>query len=186
MAVTWEKNHSLSKIAEVLGLPEDDLKINVSFSPGQRTHRYVWRLRWSDRKPLLVVALIPSRADKNHDDPTVRKCIEIGARKHGELVMVNVFAAWPTTDHAAAAVSGDLVNPVGRENDRHIRDQASRVREAGGTTVAAWGDDGWSRHAEVISLLGPDVQCFGKTGKGFPMHASLRGIAARDVKIRPY
>jgi len=79
-----------------------------------------------------------------------------------------------------------LVGALEPENDRHVDSQAHRVRESGGTIVVAWGNDGWSRHADMLALLGRDVHCFGLTDAGFPRHASMRGVAPNRVAIRPY
>ena len=165
--------HALADIANALsGLDplsraEADLRIDTTFSE-DCTHRYVWQLRWSDTgpvNPLLVVGLIPSTADERQDDPTVRKCIQIAARNgHGELIMLNLFSSWPTTKHREAAIACRLRDAVNPANDAHIAEQAKRVRESGGTVVAAWGNDGWSRHSQVLSLLGRDVRCFGTRG----------------------
>lgn len=206
------QGHSVAAIANVLrGLDtpfrsEADLRIEAEFSD-DCNYRYVWQLRWSDKrpeKPLLVVGLVPSTADERQDDPTVRKCIKIAADNgHDELIMLNLFAAWPTANHREAAIAGRLLDAVGPDNDRHIKEQATRVRESGGKIVAAWGNDGWSRHSQVLSLLGDEVHCFGTsrfarkgqerksslhgwTEERFPRHASLRGIRPEKVEIQAY
>jgi Protein of unknown function (DUF1643) len=151
------------------------------------------------------VGLIPSTADEQQDDATVRKCIVIAAHNgHTELVMLNMFSQWPTSNHRHAAIDRLLANAVGPENDKHIAKQAAEVRHAGGRIVAAWGNDGWSRHHEVLSLLGGDVRCFGTTrwferkeqghakprhgwtDDRFPRHASLRGIPPEAVETEIY
>lgn len=194
------------KCLEVLRIDERDLRIDATFSEDCR-HRYVWRLRWSDAKPpnpLLVVGLIPSTADERQDDATVRKCMKVAAHNgHTELVMLNLFSRWPTSDHRDAVINRSLVDLVGPANDQYIGECATEVRGLRGTIVAAWGNDGWSRHAEVLSRLGPHVHCFGTqrferkngwrqkplegwTGSRFPRHASLRGIPPKVVEIVPY
>jgi hypothetical protein len=129
-----------SKTLDALTIPETDLRICVEFSRDCK-YRYVWQLRWSDethRKPLLVVGLIASTADERQDDPTVRKCMDAALNGHSELVVVNLFAAWPTPDHRKAATKCRLADPVGPDNDRHIAEQAGRVHESGGKIVVAW------------------------------------------------
>ncbi len=178
---------------DALRLPEADLRIDATFSE-DCGHRYVWRLRWSDeepRNPLLVVGLIASTADERQDDPTVRKCIEIAARnRHTELVMLNMFSRWPTPDHRDAAINPLLVDVVDPANDQCTREWTMRVRESGGTIVAAWGNDGWSRHTEVLSHTGADPHLDPSGGRyglgstslvasGAPNNASMRLTLSR-------
>jgi hypothetical protein len=171
-----------------------------------RDYRYVWRHRWDDsRPPLLVAGLIPSMADAKRTDGTVGKCIAIAEAPHpevgprytkgyGGLVVVNMFAKWPTPRHMQVdrVRSFDL---VGIENDQHVCDQARTVRDDGGTVVAAWGGDGWSRHGRLLVLLGGETEgiwCFGtasstgRTGAGFPNHAALRGVRAEAVVLKRF
>jgi hypothetical protein len=178
------RGRSLSEIEAYLNV--HSLKICVE-PPNPRKYRYVWRLSWDHMKPpLMVVGLIPSTADEAHADPTVWKCITIAsANSYGALIVVNMFARWPTPNHFERALTcRELTGP---ENDRHISEKAKDVRRTtGGRIVAAWGDDGWSRHADVLSLLCDEVWCFGTTNRGFPSHAALRGITAHQVTLQRF
>jgi hypothetical protein len=195
------RGRSLAQIAAYLHVPPAKLQKQIHVEPPKpRQYRYVWRLRWEEEptKTLLVVGLIPSTANKTHADPTVWKCIQIANEQKdydfGELIVVNMFAKWPTPNHSQASQVKHR-NLIGPANDQHIRNEAQKVRDKGGTIVAAWGGGGWSRHGKVLSLLcgeGDEVMCFGtaktdgKTEGGFPVHASLRPVAARNVVLKRY
>lgn len=185
--------------------PQSTELYEVVFGQNQ-TFRYVWRQRWNDGPLLLVSALIPSEADETKVDPTVKKCIDIAKAPHkrdgprhvdayGGLVVVNMFAKWPMPNNTKASRVQKIFDLVGPENDDHIRAEARKVRDDGGTVVAAWGNAGWSRHGQVLALLGHDVEevwCFGssestgKTDAGFPRHAALRDTLAKDVLLKPF
>jgi hypothetical protein len=154
----------------------------------------------------MVAGLVPSVADELKVDRTVKKCVEIakshqtvGRRRctsYGGLVVVNMFAKFPVPRHNCAHTVEPFEDLVGPANDSRIQREAARVRAAKGTIVVAWGDDGWSRHGRMLSILrkGDDeLWCFGtpraasgKTGAGFPNHASLRRCSARNVQLRRY
>jgi hypothetical protein len=172
----------------------DDWPAQVTWSQ-HREYRYVWRLRWDLKKPLLLVAgLIPSTADEKSADRTVQYCIDIArfphpeagehaANGYGELIVVNMFARYNTPRHKQAD-KVDVFDLVGKDNDQHISAEARVVRERGGTIVAAWGADGWSRHGRVRSLLcqhADELWCFGtedtegRTANGFPNHPGRQG-----------
>jgi hypothetical protein len=101
-----------------------------------------------------------------------------------------MFARYNTPAHKQAG-KVDVIDLVGEDNDAYIGNQARIVRKSGGTVVAAWGDDGWSRHGRVLSLLrqhGGDVWCFGtsenpgRTSSGFPNHPAQRGAVGRSAE----
>jgi hypothetical protein len=168
----------------------------VTWSKG-RKYRYVWRLCWDQEKPpLLVAGLICSTSDEKEEnlDDTVRYCVEIAnlphpevgehaANGYGELIVVNMFARFNKTKHKRAN-EVEVFDLVGKNNDQHISAVAREVHERGGTVVAAWGVDGWSRHGRVRSLLSehaPQLWCLGRkdnegrTERGFPNHPAQRG-----------
>jgi hypothetical protein len=162
-------------------------------------YRYLWRLSWdANKRPLLVVGLMPSTADEEHADATVAKFIAIASNAHpeveattgfGKLVVMNMFARRPMPNHKRAAADLDFVEAVG-DNDPWISREARTVRRRGGTVALAWGGDGWSRHGKVLSLLGGEAWCFGTTkpasgGRGFPLSAS-RSRVVETAKLEPY
>jgi hypothetical protein len=90
----------------------------------------------SGRGPIVFVMLNPSTADAENDDPTIRKCMTI-ARHHGAgfLEVVNLFA-WRATDPKALPTATD---PVGPENNTHIRMAVQRATVAGAPVILGWG-----------------------------------------------
>jgi hypothetical protein len=97
--------------------------------------RYRYRLsrRWNAARPLAAfVMLNPSTADAVADDPTIRCCIRLAEREgFGGIRVVNLFA-YRTPDRTLLATVSD---PVGPDNDRHIR---AAVRSAT-VCILAWG-----------------------------------------------
>lgn len=139
------------------------------FSEDQQ-HRYqLWRI-WSDAPLMVVVLLNPSVADVVRNDPTVRKCIQFAKRwGYGGLIVLNLFA-YRSTDPKALPHAAD---PVGPENDRHIREVLGRPNV--GVVVAGWGADRFARsRAEVVKaiirLAGRPLQCWGTNDDGSPKH----------------
>lgn len=100
-------------------------------------YRYsLWRL-WDLSLPTMVfVMLNPSTADAEHDDPTIRRCLERARREHGGLEVVNLFALRSTDPDMLYDRSA--VDAIGPENDTHI---AAAVRSAC-MVICAWGNHG--------------------------------------------
>lgn len=164
------------------------------------TYRYVWRDSWSERAPMLVVGLIPSWANEDRRDSTVKFCGEVAARDEqvGSVIVVNMYARYlptlnssggraPSAGHTRAT-NVDVEDLVGPCNDDVIEECAAEVRRAGGKIVAAWGAGGWSRHGKVLRLVrknDEELWCFGtkdsagKTREGFPYHPSAQGYLRR-------
>ena len=115
-----------------------------------------------------MVMLNPSTADAERDDPTIRRCIAFAARERfGGVETCNLFAFRATAPAALKAAS----DPVGPDNDRHLRDLFARHR----TILAAWGTHGAHRgRAETIvrvaAELGVMLTCLGRTAQGQPRH----------------
>lgn len=115
-----------------------------------------------------LVLLNPSTADEVADDPTIRRCRGFAASwGYRSLVVTNLFGI-RATDPAVMKAATD---PVGPENDRHIRDFAANAN----AVVVAWGVHGAhrSRDAEVLALLasiGVQPVCLGVTMGGHPRH----------------
>jgi len=117
---------------------------------------------------LAMVMLNPSTADAERDDPTIRRCIAFAARERfGGVEILNLFAfrATAPSDLKAAA------DPVGPDNDQHLRDLFARH----GMILAAWGAHGAHRgRAEAIMRLAVDLgvtlTCLGRTAQGKPRH----------------
>lgn len=131
------------------------------------TYRYrLWR-RWGTGAPLLFILLNPSTADAADDDPTLRRCVGF-ARRWGfdGVEIVNVFGL-RATDPSRLRTAAD---PVGPENDRHIR----RAARAAGLVMAGWGNGGTfgGRAGALARLLDGrrPLHCLGRTASGQPKH----------------
>ncbi len=89
-------------------------------------------LRWVH--PCLFLMLNPSVADASNDDPTIRRCMGFAATwQCTGLTVVNLFAYRATNPKAL----WDIADPVGPENDHHLREQLEAHKL--GIIVAAWG-----------------------------------------------
>ncbi len=136
----------------------------ASFSP-DGVYRYRLLRRWSRGGRVLWVMLNPSTADAQRDDPTIRRCIGFSrAWGFGGMEVVNLYALRATDP----AVLRGHPDPVGRDNDAHIR---AGPRSAA-MVVAAWGasctDE--ARIVRVLAMLGEKVWCLGLTRGGMPRH----------------
>jgi hypothetical protein len=115
-----------------------------------------------------MVMLNPSTADAEKDDPTIRRCIAFAARERfGGVEILNLFA-FRATAPADLKASDD---PVGPDNDRHLRELFRRHE----TVLAAWGAHGGHHgRAEAImrmaSRVGATLTCLGRTAQGQPRH----------------
>lgn len=124
--------------------------------------------------PTLWVMLNPSTADEVRNDPTIRKCRGFqfqwaGNEPGGECVVVNLFAL-RATDPKELRHHPD---PVGPDNDEHLRRAADEVVSAKGRIVVAWGADRFARQRaeQVHRLLWPfRLECLGTTRNGSPRH----------------
>ena len=151
------------------------------FSPDRR-YRYVLRRQvgfGDGHGRCLFICLNPSIADETTDDPTVRRCIGF-ARTWGyrELSVVNIFALRSTNPDALR----QFTDPIGPENDRHIRIEAEWVDRI----VVAWGNHGAyrGRSSEVQVLLrGLRRKCFGLTKAGEPRHPLY---LAKDTELQEF
>jgi hypothetical protein len=114
--------------------------------------------------------LNPSTADAEQDDPTIRRCVGFSRSwGAGALVVVNLFAL-RSTDPAALLTHPE---PVGADNDEHLRDVALDAWRDGGRLVCAWGAHlaapprALEVHERVRDM---DPLCLGTTKSGAPRH----------------
>ena len=133
----------------------------------------------------LFIMLNPSTADAHQDDPTIRRCKAFAQRFHcGKLAVVNLFAYRATKP--AVLLKHD--EPIGPENNHHIRQAAEDARLSGGIVIAAWGAHGGhrDRDKQVLALLDDwDVQpmSLAETAGGMPRHPLYLPY---DCKPLPY
>lgn len=132
-----------------------------------RQYRYnLWRI-WDATLPACTfIALNPSTANEEEDDPTIRRCIRFAQDwGYGRLYMVNLFAfrAKEPKDMIAAQ------DPIGPDNNNWIRWAAKNS----GLIVASWGNHGKfeKRDQEVKQLLATHkIKCFSITKQNQPAH----------------
>jgi len=147
-------------------------------------YRYRLGRVWDDAlSPCVFVMLNPSTADASAPDPTVTRCIGFArALDCGGIVVVNLFA-YRTKDPKVMAAAAD---PIGPENDEHIREVVTGRR---GPVICAWGAGASkgrlaSRVPAVLSLLhlaGVVPTALRVTKSGHPEHPLYLPSACRPI-----
>jgi hypothetical protein len=116
--------------------------------------------------------LNPSIADDEIDDPTIirtwRRAEALGC---GSLVVWNLGAG-RSTDPATWMTMAD---PIGPDNDNHIRRILSECRDRNGIPMVGWGASGFflERDKAVMAIaaeVGIKFRCLGTTKAGQPRH----------------
>jgi hypothetical protein len=129
-------------------------------------YRYnLWRIWDGEKEVVTFIGLNPSTADAEHDDPTIRRCINFAESwGYGGIYMVNLFAFRATEPKIMK--SQDY--PVGKENDEWIK----QMVEESAIAIAAWGNHGrhMRRDLAVKKLVGEKLYCIAKTKRGNPNH----------------
>lgn len=153
--------------------------MTATFSPC-RAYRYTLSRHWHVACPvaskglLTVVMLNPSTADATKNDPTIRRVIYFASSAAFDGVLVlNLFAI--RTTHPAELLRRP--DPVGPDNDRHLRSALEAATLLNSPVLAAWGAydaKGLSvadRAAAVVAMV-PGVRwvCLGTTKHGSPRH----------------
>ncbi len=132
--------------------------------------------------PLVIVMVNPSTADAERDDPTITRCMGFARRARARALIVANLYAYRATD---VRVLGQVPDPVGPENDAHLRSLAREHRHI----LVAWGASAKlparlrPRVAAVVDLLRGDGATLGALAvcaDGQPAHplrlkGSLRG-----------
>ncbi|MCZ2400849.1 MAG: DUF1643 domain-containing protein [Phycisphaerae bacterium] len=131
-------------------------------------YRYeLWRTWDASAPPLTCILLNPSTADASRDDPTIRCCVRLAARRgYGGIIVGNLFAMRASDPRRLRRVR----DPIGPHNDEHL---GALLRRAG-DVLAAWGNGGaWQRRGACVMALVPPtarVYCLGVTRLGQPRH----------------
>lgn len=149
--------------------------------------RYRWWLsrQWQPERPaLLFIGLNPSRADGEHDDPTLRRIVGFARQwGFGSVLVLNLFARISSSPAELRRVA----DPVGAETDARLQ------RVFAGEHVAVWlgwGNQGaWrGRDLQVLALLQPRAQelwCLGLTAQGQPRHPLYAPAATAPLLLGP-
>lgn len=144
-----------------------------------RRYRYVLEREWkADLPGVLFIALNPSTADGEQDDPTVRRCIGFAkAWGFGKLAIANLFAL--RSPDPTRLLCDD--NPIGPENDRWLIELAGQFT----LTVAAWGahNSVRDRGADVLEML-VNVYHLGLTNAGHPRHPLYLPRTTRPTRFK--
>ncbi len=113
-------------------------------------YRYLLTRPLGPARPAVICGLNPSTATAAVTDPTITKEIAYArAWGCGDLVKANAFGLRSTNPLGLLKVE----DPVGPENDRHIREAARRA----GAVVCAWGTHSNKRLREMIRARGAAV-----------------------------
>ena len=133
------------------------------------TYRLLLTRRFSTGEGIcLFVLLNPSTANHEIDDPTCRRATAFAAAwGYRELWIANLYGARATQPSALRA----FPDPVGPDNDRHLRDAA----EQAALIVCGWGGHaGIDERAKVVCALlrasGKPLHHMGLTRAGHPRH----------------
>lgn len=146
--------------------------------------RYRLTRTWDPGKQSACFLMLnPSTADATKDDATIRRCISFAKSWNcGGITVVNLFAFRSRHPKAMAAA----VDPVGPENDLHIRD----VVEQSYPIVVAWGGGVPKAYAArveavraILANVGVSVFCLGRTDGGQPRHPLM---LRSDTKLEAY
>jgi hypothetical protein len=160
------------------------VRLSATISDDQK-YRYVLERQWSNLDPLVWIMFNPSTADALRDDPTIRRVIGFSMNSgYGSCVILNLFALRST---AKWAVCNRNVDPVGPENDRHIKQWAFRKSQK---IVLAWGNVfnsmSW-RPIEVLKILDGCSLQYLKLGKGGePYHPLYLPSRLRPVPLEAF
>ena len=149
-------------------------------STGQ--YRYQLDRQWDETLPAIALVMLnPSRADHQHDDPTLRRCMRLAQDwQYGSLTVVNLFAYCTSSPQVLKAVD----DPIGVENDAAILQACQQAP----CILLAWGNAGTlhQRDRIVLELLTPwrdRCHCLGLTRAGQPRHPLY---IPRKTQPRPF
>lgn len=166
------------------------------------TYRYTLTREWDARglrgcpesgKRLTVVMLNPSTADAEKNDPTIRRVMDFAwSSLFGSILVVNLFAMRATDPRDLS----DAADPVGPDNDQHLRAALAAAAQADLPVLAAWGAHaskkwlGIERADKVLAMV-PGVRwvCLGTTKHGSPRHPlyvrATQAMVPFDVQEAP-
>lgn len=133
------------------------------------THAYrylLWRRWQASGSTVAFILLNPSTADAQHNDPTIRRCLQFAIDwGFGSMEVVNLFAyRTPHPSHLKAARQ-----PVGPETDRYLLQSVTKASQI----IVGWGNWGTllDRDQTVLALLqSMPLCCLGTNRSGQPRH----------------
>lgn len=160
------------------------MQVNYATFSKCKSYRYDLHRDLGMQGPCLTVVMLnPSTADATKDDPTIRRLIAFaGSWGHGSLHVFNLFAICASDPKVMLAAD----EPIGPDNDEHLKRALSAAKNEGRFVLAAWGTHGGyrSRDFQVMNRLVDGVQwkCLGRTHHGWPKHPLYvrSNVAPRD------
>lgn len=135
--------------------------------------RYEIRGVWDDTLPPMVgILLNPSKATAEIDDPTWLRGVYRAQRLGFGSSIYGNLGAGRATDPADWKRMRD---PIGPENDDHLRRILQECLDRGGLAYAGWGAHGDFRRRDlrvkfIAREVGITLHCLGKTKTGDPRH----------------
>ncbi|BFH61894.1 DUF1643 domain-containing protein [Paenibacillus azoreducens] len=141
----------------------------------ERKYRYLLTREWDTNLPkLLYIMLNPSVANEVSEDRTSKQCLYFANKfQYGSLEIVNLYSLISTDPKG---LKKSLIDPVGSETDKHIREAALRADRV----IVAWGEKHFfnKRDKQVIELLRKEeveLFCLKMAKTGHPRHPSRLG-----------
>lgn len=137
------------------------------FDPTRHYRYTLWR-EWDAAGPRVTfIMLNPSTADATHNDPTIRRCIQLAQQWHfGALEVVNLFAYCATTP----ATLKQVADPIGVDNPGYMLDAIHSAT----LVVAAWGNWGYLHQQDQVVIqrvtASTPLYCLGVNQSGQPRH----------------
>lgn len=138
---------------------------------------YRWTLgrRWADGPVVTWIMLNPSTADRDKDDPTLRRIIAFSKSwGYGALSVVNLFPFRSSSPEDCRAWYADATEETLLQNYRYIRRETCPPIKV----IAAWGAADWAMGeiSETMPALDPEyLFCIGTNADGSPKHPLARG-----------
>ena len=150
-------------------------------------YRYELREEWDAGLPPYCSGMLnPSKATRYVDDPTfVRNRTRAQMLGCGSVIIWNLGAGRNTDPDAWKA----MADPIGPENDAHIRRILIECKERGGIAVVGWGAHGSFRGRDktatgIAREVGVTLHCLGTTKDGQPRHPLYIATAQQLVEWR--
>lgn len=157
----------------MIGMHAEEKGNRIAYISTCTKFRYLLRHRLQGYgKPFMLCMLNPSTADSVQDDPTIRRCLGFARREEAQaLLVVNIYALRATSPNELR----NVIDPVGPENNRVLREFARQAAHADAPIVCAWGSNvpHIERARQVIQTFhaaGAAMVCFGKNKGGSPKH----------------